>query len=273
MAALFALKPLWFVLLAVGVIAAAVAGPIAPIGLLALGIAAVCCIFFERAAAREMIPSLQVLSGLAVVLCGLALALHLLPDFHNPTVIDRAVLKPEALPFSLSLNFDKTIAGVMVLGWCWSRPYNAVRPSAALRLSLTAIVAVVTVLMGLALLSGYVRWAPRVSVTFLLFAGVNLTVCLSEEAFFRGFLQTQFARIYRGAGASIVSILLSGALFGLAHLAGGWLYVGLATLAGIGYALVYHLTRRLECSVMTHWSVNLLHFALFTYPALARGSH
>lgn len=273
LAALFALRSLWLVLLAAGVIAAAVAGLIDPIGLLALGIAALCCVTFEQATARRVRPGIQLLSGGAVVLCGLTLALHVLPGFHNPILIDEAVLKPGAGPFSLSLNFDKTIAGVMVLGWCWSRPTQGVPIAEAIGRTAVTIVVVTAVLMGLALVSGYVQWAPMIPPTFALFAGVNLTVCLSEEAFFRGFLQTQFARMDRSGRVPVVAILLSGVLFGLAHLAGGWLYVGLASLAGVGYALVYHFTRRLECSVLTHWSVNLLHFSLFTYPALARGPH
>ena len=36
-----------------------------------------------------------------------ALFLHLMPGFHNPLVIPRASLSPDAVPFSMYLNLDK----------------------------------------------------------------------------------------------------------------------------------------------------------------------
>ena len=43
----------------------------------------------------------------------------------------------------------------------------------------------------------------------------------------------------------------------------------IATLAGLGYAMVSRRTSRLEMSVLAHFTVNAVHFVLFTYPALA----
>ena len=62
---------------------------------------------------------------------------------------------------------------------------------------------------------------------------------------------------------------LSASLFGLAHLAGGWQYVVVASLAGAGYAVVFQRTARLEMAILTHFAINATHFLLFTYPALA----
>jgi uncharacterized protein len=59
-------------------------------------------------------------------------------------------------------------------------------------------------------------------------------------------------------------------LFGLAHIAGGIVYVGLATIAGIGYSIVYLRTRRIESAIVTHFAVNAVHFFGFTYPHLAQ---
>jgi len=39
--------------------------------------------------------------------------------------------------------------------------------------------------------------------------------------------------------------------------------------AGIGYGWAYRRTGRIEASILTHFSLNSLHFLLFTYPALA----
>jgi hypothetical protein len=46
-------------------------------------------------------------------------------------------------------------------------------------------------------------------------------------------------------------------------------YVLLAAVAGLGYALVYHRTRSIEMSMLTHFTLNAMHFLLFTYPRAA----
>jgi membrane protease YdiL (CAAX protease family) len=56
-------------------------------------------------------------------------------------------------------------------------------------------------------------------------------------------------------------------LFGLAHIAGGWRYVALATVAGAGYGTVFYRSRRIEASILAHFTLNAVHFLLFTYPA------
>jgi hypothetical protein len=71
--------------------------------------------------------------------------------------------------------------------------------------------------------------------------------------------------VFRGLGADQPAALL----FGLAHAAGGWRYVLLATLAGTGYGLAYRRTVRIESAILAHFAVNVTHLLLFTYPALA----
>jgi uncharacterized protein len=93
---------------------------------------------------------------------------------------------------------------------------------------------------------------------------------MSEEAFFRAFLQTEIERLTakRPSGA-IIAITSSAVLFGLAHIAGGWRYVTLASVAGAGYGTVFYRSRRIEASILAHFTVNAVHFLLFTYPAAA----
>jgi membrane protease YdiL (CAAX protease family) len=76
-----------------------------------------------------------------------------------------------------------------------------------------------------------------------------------EETLFRGLLQTWIGWI----PASI--------LFGLGHLGGGWKLALLSLIAGLLYGRSY-LKGRIESAILLHFSVNLLHFLLFTYPWL-----
>jgi membrane protease YdiL (CAAX protease family) len=92
---------------------------------------------------------------------------------------------------------------------------------------------------------------------------------MSEEAFFRAFLQRQLTNaLSRLKFGAIIGIGVSAALFGLAHFAGGWRYVGLATVAGVGYGYVFHRTQRVEMSMLGHFSVNACQFLFFSYPYL-----
>ncbi len=94
--------------------------------------------------------------------------------------------------------------------------------------------------------------------------------CLSEEAFFRGFIQREIGAALRGTRAgNAIAIAVSAGLFGLAHFGGGVSYVVLAAAAGLGYAIVYHRTKSIEMSMLAHLALNTVHFLLFTYPAVA----
>ena len=44
-----------------------------------------------------------------------ALFLHLMPGFHNPLVIPRAPLSPDAVPFSMYLNLDKPLVAFWII--------------------------------------------------------------------------------------------------------------------------------------------------------------
>lgn len=93
--------------------------------------------------------------------------------------------------------------------------------------------------------------------------------CVAEEGFSRGFLQHSLSQI-NSCYPSIIAIAVASFFFGLAHYQGGIYYILLATIAGIFYGWVYHVTKRIEASIITHFLLNLTHLLLFTYPALSR---
>jgi uncharacterized protein len=202
--------------------------------------------------------------GLAGTL-GLLLGLHILPGFSNPVLIRDAVLASDALPYTQYVNFDKTLAAVLLLGCSGWTPLRSTGDwRRALRLAVPWIIGTVVVAMAGSLALGFVRFEPRWSAIFVAWAAINLlTTCVSEETFFRGLIQREIK-------VDGIALVASAGLFGLAHIAGGWPYVLLATLAGVGYATVYRVTARLEMAILTHFTVNAVHFLLFTYPALHR---
>lgn len=215
---------------------------------------------------------LKATSFAGIVILAVGLAVHVLPGFHNIQVLPSTRLTPRSIPYDQWINFDKTLAGVLILGIGYRKPITtAVQFKSALwRAAVPTIVTIASVIvLGRAL--GYIFWDPKWTSQFWLWAVINLvSTCMSEEAFFRAFLQTEIERLTakRPSGA-IIAITSSAVLFGLAHIAGGWRYVTLASVAGAGYGTVFYRSRRIEASILAHFTVNAVHFLLFTYPAAA----
>lgn len=120
-------------------------------------------------------------------------------------------------------------------------------------------------LIPLAIVSGYARLGlPGAAAPVIAYQlAYNLIfVCVIEESFFRGLIQTALIyglrRLY-GTSGDRWALLGASLLFGGVHWGGGPAFVVLATLAGLGYGLVYYLTRRLEYAVFLHFTVNAVH--------------
>lgn len=214
--------------------------------------------------------------ALAVMLAtSAALLAHLAPGFSNPRVLDGVRLSADAAPYTKYLNLDKGIAGLLLVAMhAHTRAIRPV-PREVLPRAIAGFAGLAAVVMGLTMAAGFAHWDPKLPEWWpvWLFSMVFLTA-LPEEAFFRhvvqGGLHTWLGPEAR-RGAHWLPIAASGVLFGLAHLAGGWTYVALATVAGLGYAWIYAITGSLLAAVLAHTGLNALHFLWFTYPALAAG--
>ncbi len=206
---------------------------------------------------------------LLALMLGLALGVHVLP-VDNAQVF-AGQLKADSIDYKLYFNFDKAAAGVLIAGIMLRRIshvrdwrlmlYQAARP---------AVIAMLIV-ASLALTFDYVDWSPQFHWLLPVWLLHNLLfTCLTEEAFFRGLIQGRLAILfspYRWGGN--LAIAIGALLFGAAHFAGGLTYVVLASIAGAFYGYCYHKTKRIEAAMLCHVVVNLFHFILLSYPALA----
>ncbi|HET9238042.1 MAG TPA: CPBP family intramembrane glutamic endopeptidase [Oligoflexus sp.] len=217
-------------------------------------------------------PGVRAVAAGVLALTGLGLGAHLFPGFHNLKVVDAVQVSEDGIPFTLHLNFDKTLIGVFILG---SMP-NLIRTwSDGKALILQTSTRAPWIILGLALLSvafQFVRWDPKVPAILPIWAVTNLLfVCVAEEGFFRGFLQKYLSELGRDLSyGKVLALGIASLLFGVAHFAGGLTYVILASIAGLGYGWMYQVTGRIEASIITHFLLNLVHILLLTYPALAR---
>ncbi|PBJ06981.1 CPBP family intramembrane glutamic endopeptidase [Pseudomonas sp. ACN5] len=203
--------------------------------------------------------------GLFIVLA-LALALHWLPGFHNHRGIALQRFSENAIPFSMFLNLDKPLIGfwlLLVCPWIVGRcPLRSFLYATALALTLSTVLA-----LGGALLMGVIAWAPKWPDQGWLWMFNNLLlVTLVEEALFRGYIQGGLSRIMKNLPrGENLALLLASLIFGLAHAGAGWQWVVLASLAGVGYGVAYRFGG-LGAAILSHFGLNLMHFALFTYP-------
>lgn len=219
--------------------------------------------------ARPWRAFLVIASATGVLLLSSFLALHALPGFNSFVIVKQVVLSPGAAPYTFDLNFDKALVGIFILGIIYRRLLR--KPPqwrTALRRAAPIILLNATVIALGALVLGYSAWQPHASSLFAIWATSNLfSTCLAEEGLFRAFilgeLRSALAGYRWGTGLAIAVSAIS---FGLAHAAGGPAYVALAALAGVGYSLAFHRSNSVEMSMLAHFTLNSLHFLLFTYP-------
>lgn len=258
----------WLAWYAASCVAAFAAGILEPIGLVSIAALAGALVgFFRPAAPRWQ----RVVAAIAVVTLTTGLMAHQFPGFNNPQAITSRRITPDALPYRLFLNFDKTSAGLLLLALARPQVFQTHGFGQIFVRSAPIAAGLIGSLLILALAARYVRFDPKFPDEAWVWLWANLCLtCLAEEAFFRGFIQAQLQRVWLNrSGGEWMALGLASVLFGLAHAGGGPTYVLLSTFAGIGYGWVFLRTGRIEASILTHFGLNAVHFVGFTYPALA----
>ena len=252
-------------LLALSLAAGVVAGVVEWAGLAVLALFAGSCL----AAVRTEFPkALRALSWGVVVILAVALAMHQMPGIHNVLVLDGVSVSALSAEYTLYWNYDKGFAGVVLYSVC-VQPQQSAPWKRAIVVTGTAAVLTGVVVGVAATATGFVAWDPKWPAILGVWVPANLLLtCVAEETFFRGVLQRHLGGFLRGrVSEPALAALLAGAVaFGVAHFAGGTTYVVLATVAGIGYGAAYHVTGRVEASIVVHFLLNLAHLVLFSYP-------
>lgn len=257
--------PLWMMAASLSLVLAVAGGLVDHRGLIAVIVLAAAAAASNRAPQ----PILRIAAHLVTLGLVAGLFLHLVPGFANPRVLSGVVLTGDAVPYTKYLNVDKGLAGLVLLGLYVPDRVHRDEGWRHVKTLLLRIVILAAVVMVVAFIAGYVRWAPKLPSWWLLWTwSMVLLTALPEEAAFRGVIQSAIAG-RRGDDADRVAILVAGIAFGLAHAAGGPIYVVVSGLAGLGYGWIYAGTRSIASAIVAHTALNTLHLLLFTYPALA----
>ncbi|KTB89391.1 CAAX protease [Pseudomonas syringae ICMP 11293] len=219
---------------------------------------------------RSSYSSIRLCGHGLFIVTGLALAFHLAPGFNNANVIEATRFSADAALFSMDLNLDKPLIGFWLILACpWILPKVDVAHS--LQTGLLALIVTSAFCMTAAVMLNVVGWTPKWPAQGLIWLLNNLLlVTLTEELFFRAYLQGSLMRLFKSSRyATALSITLAAGLFGLAHAGAGPQWVALAGMAGVGYGIAFRFGG-LQAAVISHLGLNLVHFGLFTYPMLAR---
>ncbi|GEA51973.1 CAAX amino protease [Vibrio inusitatus NBRC 102082] len=198
------------------------------------------------------------------VVWSLCMALHWFPGFSNLLVLDKVQSGPSSHPFTMYLNLDKPLIFFALL---LAFPTLLGKPKPVEWKLLAKPLLVLASLLPIAVALGGLGVELSLPSWWWLFLLNNLLLtCVTEEAIFRGFAQQEIAKqLGWKTGLIITSIL-----FGIAHLAGGWLLIAFATIAGVCYGLTFYLTGRLWAAVLVHFMFNFIHLLFFTYPIAIR---
>ncbi|WP_174873521.1 CPBP family intramembrane glutamic endopeptidase [Vogesella oryzae] len=196
-----------------------------------------------------------------LLLLALLLGLHLLPGFNTVTLW-QGRLAADSSPYLLRWGLDKALAGALLL-----LAFDDWRP--ALRGQRWPQLASALLLLLLALASALLLGLVRIDVKWPTWwpywlAGNLLLTCIAEEALFRRTLP----QLLPASWPPLVQMSACSLLFGVAHAAGGPVWVMSASLAGLGYALIYRASGQLGWAILAHGALNSLHLALLSYPQL-----
>ena len=251
--------PLWTLLFAAACISGMLTGLVTPVAVLVLlGFTGLCY------AGQQCQPgAFKVLLMVAAGVVTLALSLHRFGGFTNPALVTNMILGAQSPPFTHRLNFDTSAAGLILFAFFCTPARSAEQwREVARQYPVILGTALVVLLLGVA--GGFIGIDVKFTDYTLVFIACNLLfTCITEEAFFRGFMQARLAAAMQRPYAALA---ISALLFGVAHARGGPALIVLAAIAGLGYGYAFLRSGRIEAAILAHITLNGLHFIAFTYP-------
>jgi membrane protease YdiL (CAAX protease family) len=208
----------------------------------------------------------QIAAGLVYLVIVLALGFRQFPGLTPFSLLDvsgKEVLFPPEKLLLLAIVSPLVLTPLRPDQWRWGREQPGKTFAVALPVTLLALI-------PLAFFLEHARpgWTHAPIPVLVYGLAYNfLFVCVLEESFFRGIVQTLFMRWARHWGGSSHAdrwgLIVASLFFGGVHAGGGLTFVLLATLAGFAYGLVYYLTGRIDYAVLLHFAVNTIHQLVF----------
>ena len=229
-------------------------------------------LFFCHLAIRQNLSGfLRMFASLIAVLISIGLKMHLFKGFNNILLIPGWQLAKDSVPINWYMNFDFPIAALFPLALYIPLVSSKEKFKKVLMFTIPWTVATVIILLGFSLYMGQAKVDLKLPAPSFIWLVINLLfTVIPEEAFYRGFLQSEIVKTLPNRAAPILAILIVSLLFGFMHLlfVHSFGFVLAATLTGLLYGGIFQLTGSIEASIITHYLVNVVHFFFFSYPML-----
>lgn len=259
-------RHLWKILFIASIVSGFLTSNLQLIGILLIGLMGTLYYLYYNKISNGI---LKFILGIILTCLAIPFLLHKVPGFHNWKVIDAAILKDNAIPFTLYFNFDKQTIGILIIALAGlaSISYEKIRQNYLKFLLI--IIPGLSFVIFLGFVLHYVKYDPKVGTIVIIWSISNLFfTCVSEEAVFRGFVLKELNKMFKFRYGEYLAIIISTIPYSLIHYPGGIKYVFLAGVAGLVYGLVYVKTKQIEASILTHFLLNFTHIIFLTYPAL-----
>jgi len=262
----FSRKSACFLLL-FSIISGAVAGRLNSTGALVI-LFATALFFLTKISKNKYLRPILIFASLLVAVMFL---LHLVPGVNNWLVASNLAISKNSYIYNLYFNFDSpTITLILAVLLCPDIDKKS-NYRKIITQSIMPVVLAIIVISSLSILFGLVRFDPKIMPLFIIWAVNNMFfTCCTEEIVFRGWLQNVLSSICSNLKYSgYIALALASIAFGLYHYyRGGNVYMCLSMIAGIFYGYAYLRTKKVQSSIIVHFSLNTAHFLGFTYPAL-----
>ncbi|WP_010299301.1 CPBP family intramembrane glutamic endopeptidase [Candidatus Odyssella thessalonicensis] len=219
----------------------------------------------------------HLLEGLPKLIVGILLSIlcfwcyvHWMPGFGNYIIADHIHLSPRSSACTIYVNMDKACIALILLLFIGGLNQSMQQWLITFKFIPLSLGIICLILIGSAYAANYIAFDPKLPTLLWWWIPLNLLfVCVAEEVFYRGFIQTELAEAFKSfSGGAYLAILISAVIFGAAHYTGGFAFMLLSTLAGIGYGYIFFKSQHLETAIVVHFLVNLIHLVLFSYPSL-----
>ncbi len=212
---------------------------------------------------------IHLFASMIVAIAGVGIITHMIVGFNNLLLLSQVTYGNSNVFMNLYLNFDKVSLAIFLLGLNIKVLQTKESWKQTLIITIPWIAFSVFIFLGFSKMSHLVALDIKLPSTTAYWLIINLFfVVIPEEAFFRGFLQHEIVKNLKNKAAPALAILTVSLLFTLIHLffSLNISFLVVTFIASVLYGTIFYFSGSIESAIITHFSVNVIHFFFFTYP-------
>ncbi len=215
---------------------------------------------------------IHLFASMVIAIVGMGIMTHMLKGFQNLLLLKEITYGASTVPINLYLNFDKVSLAILLLGLSIKVLQTKEGWKQTLIITIPWIAFSAFILLGYSKFSHLVALDIKLPPTTIYWLIINFFfVVIPEEAFYRGFLQHEITKNLPNRAAPLLAIIAVSLVFALSHL---FFTLNLSFLlasfiGSVLYGVIFYFSGSIESAILTHFSINVIHFFFFTYPFIS----